>query len=199
MKDSLAFLSKFLKPEFKRWELSDFKRRELFRVWLKHFHNAAKKYDPLKGLSYIFSECSLDGLVQDLKKRKPNHPFEILAQSQVCQTDGVFDETKFSMLKNGKSKLPYDKLTWDYLFSTTEVPPEKDYHSELTNTDIDKSTYEDIKKIWSFFKIKNLAEYSSIYVSSDVLLLAEVFSEFRSSIISWSKLDPDFYLGDVNS
>ena len=108
----------------------------------------------------MFSECSFDGLVQDLKKRKPDHPFEILSQSEICETNGVFDDKKFAMLKNGKSKLPYDKLTWQYLMETENVPCKKDYHSELTKTDIDDDTYEDIKRFWSTFKCKNLAEYS---------------------------------------
>ena len=101
------------------------------------------------------------------------------------------------MLKNGKSRLPYDKLTMQYLFKTTNVPCKEDYHSELTNTDIDDDTYEDVKRFWSLFKCKNLAEYSSYYVSLDVLLLAEVFMEFRKSTLSWAGLDHDFYLGFV--
>ena len=147
--------------------------------------------------SLAFLKCSLDGLVQDLKKRKPDHPFEILAQSNICKTGSVLDEKKFNMLKNGKSKLPYDKLTIPYLLQTTTVPCKKDYYSELTNTGIDDETYEDIKCFWSTFKCKNLAEYSSYYVSLDVLLLAEVFMEFRKLILSWSGLDPDHYLGHV--
>ena len=138
-------------------------------------------------------------MVQDLKQRKPNHGFEILSQSDICKTGGIFDEKKFQLLKNGKSRLPYEKLTLQYLYETEIVPPKKDYHSDLTNTDIDDSTYEDIKKFWSTFGCRNLMEYSAYYVSLDVLLLAEVFMEFRKYILSFAGLDPDHYLGDDTS
>ena len=170
---------------------------------------------------FFIIEHSLDGLIQDLKKRKPDHPFDILRQSQITKTNGVFDEEKFEVLKNGKSRLPYEKLTFQYLFHTTNVPSKADYYSDLTNSNIDDETYEDIQKFWWFqldlnmakksklmieiffsrsvFKCKNLAEYSAIYVNLDAIILAEIFQEFRSSILSWSGLDPDFYLGKVTS
>ena len=84
----------------------------------------------------------------------------------------------------------------EYLTRTTNVPCKEDYYSELTNTNIDDGTYSDIKTFWSMFKCRNLLDYSSYYVSLDVLLLAEVFMEFRKSILNWAGLDPDFYLGN---
>ena len=102
----------------------------------------------------------------------------------------------------------------EYLFATTEVPEKEDYYSALSDTHIDNETYEDIKRFWSIFKCDNLAQYSSYYVSPksifiskyflfsvlykvslDTLLLAEVFNEFRQYILSWSNLDPDYYVG----
>ena len=70
------------------------------------------------------------------------------------------------MLKNGKSKLPYEKLTMEYLFATTKVPAKEDYYSMLSDTHIDNATYDDIKKFWKLFNCKDLAHYSSYYVSS---------------------------------
>ena len=65
----------------------------------------------------------------------------------------------------------------------------------LGGTHIDDATYSDIKKFWKLFKCRNIADYSSYYVSLDTLLLAEVFMEFRRYMMSWSNLDPDHYLG----
>lgn len=65
----------------------------------------------------------------------------------------------------------------------------------LGSTHIDEATYSDIKKFWSLFECRNIADYSSYYVSLDTLLLAEVFMEFRRYMLSWSNLDPDHYLG----
>ena len=177
----------------------------------------------LKLNEYVFKDSikflknSLDALVKDMKVRNPNHEFKILAQSDICLSNKKkFDEAKFDMLKNGKSRLPYEKLTMRYLTETTEVPDKADYFSDLSEfffikenfkislkllnfipggTHIDDATYSDIKKFWKLFKCRNIADYSSYYVSLDTLLLAEVFMEFRRYMMSWSNLDPDHYLG----
>ena len=137
--------------------------------------------------SIKFLKNSLDALVKDMKERNPDHQFKILAQSDLCLSNNEFDQEKFDMLKNGKSRLPYEKLTMPYLFETTRVPNRSDYFSDLSkfffherkifkiilklfhfilgNTNIDDATYSDIKKFWSLFKCRNIAEYSSYYVS----------------------------------
>ena len=66
------------------------------------------------------------------------------------------------MLKNGKSSLPYDRLTMDYLFQSKNVPPKDHYYSHLKDKGIDDETYEDIKKFWSTFHCSNLGEISNI-------------------------------------
>ena len=93
----------------------------------------------LKLNEYVFKDSikflknSLDALVKDMKVRNPNHEFKILAQSDICLSNKKkFDEAKFDMLKNGKSRLPYEKLTMPYLTETTEVPDKADYFSELS-------------------------------------------------------------------
>ena len=82
--------------------------------------------------SIKFLKNSLDALVKDMKVRNPNHEFKILAQSDICNSEKKFDESKFEMLKNGKSRLPYEKLTMSYLFETTKVPDKADYFSDLS-------------------------------------------------------------------
>ena len=82
--------------------------------------------------SIKFLKNSLDALVKDMKVRNPNHPFKILAQSDLCLSNNEFDQEKFDMLKNGKSRLPYEKLTMPYLFETTQVPDKADYFSDLS-------------------------------------------------------------------
>ena len=47
---------------------------------------------------------SLDTLVDDIKSRHPEYPWKILKQSEICETNKKFDDKKFSILKNGKSR-----------------------------------------------------------------------------------------------
>ena len=122
--------------------------------------------------SIAFLKNSLDSLVEDMKKRNPNHPFKILRQSNLCLTNAKFDEGKFQLLQKGKSKIPYDRLTYEYLFKTRNTPaPKSHYYSTLKDSHIDEETYSDIEQFWTKFDCGSMADYSSYYVSLDTILL----------------------------
>ena len=49
------------------------------------------------------------------------------------------------------------------------------------------------KKVWGTFEMKNLEDYHNLYNRVDVLLLADVFENFRDICIKNYKLDPAHY------
>ena len=75
-------------------------------------------------------------------------------------------------------------------FDETSLPDKKTFYSELNLEDISDKDYEHAQKVWEVFRIKNLGEYHDIYVQSDVLLLADVFENFRDMCIEIHELDP---------
>ena len=101
---------------------------------------------------------SLDALVSDLNARKPFYPYNILKQSNIClDEDGCFDKTRFEILKNGKSKLPYDILdVKNYIKPRTKPPDRKEYYSKLKEAECDEQTYSDIQKFWTAFSCDSL-------------------------------------------
>lgn len=58
---------------------------------------------------------------------------------------------------------------------------------------IDETEYEHAKKIWGHFNCHTMGEYSDLYLKIDVLLLADVFENFRDICFSTYNQDPAWY------
>ena len=78
-------------------------------------------------------------------------------------------------------------------FEETENPPKEAYYSILNDQEISDEDYEHSIKIWKEDKIKNLGEYHDLYLKIDVLLLAEIFENFRNVCLKNYELDPAHY------
>nr|CAI5848855.1 unnamed protein product [Callosobruchus analis] len=80
---------------------------------------------------------------------------------------------------SGKGMFPYDYLgRWNKL-EENKLPPPKAFFSKHRNCGIKKAEYEHALEVWNTFKVQNLQEYMELYLKTDVLLLADVFENFR--------------------
>ena len=93
-----------------------------------------------------------------------------------------------------KGVFPYEHMNSRKRFDEPVPLDKKCYYSELNIEDISDSDLEHVNKVCNTFKINNLCKYQSLYVKSDVALLAEVFENFRDKCLSINKLDPAYYL-----
>ena len=78
-------------------------------------------------------------------------------------------------------------------FEDTQLPPIEDFYSKLSNSDISEDDYKHAQKVWETFNIKTLGEYQDLYCTTDVLLLADIFENFRDLSIKDYGLDPAHY------
>ena len=72
-------------------------------------------------------------------------------------------------------------------FNETTLAEKKEFYSNLNIEDITDAYYMHVKKVCKDFEIKNLGEYHDLYLESDVLLLADVFENFRKMCLQISE------------
>ena len=77
-------------------------------------------------------------------------------------------------------------------FNETSLPEKEDFFSHLNLEDITNADYAHAKEVCK--EIKNLGEYRDLYVQSDILLLADVFENFRNMCLKIYELDPGKFL-----
>ena len=93
-----------------------------------------------------------------------------------------------------KGVFPYEYMDSFDRFEETQLPPKEKFYSSLTNESISDPDYQHAQEVWTTFDCKNLKDYHDVYLGSDVLLLADVFENFRRTALSTYKLDPAHYL-----
>ena len=83
--------------------------------------------------------------------------------------------------------------SWDK-FNETKLSLREKFYSELTGSGISEDDWEHAKKVWNEFNLSNLRDYHDLYLKTDVILLANVFEEFRITCMRHYGLDPvNFY------
>ena len=129
--------------------------------------------------SYNFMASSLDLLTNNLVRR--GHKLFSMDDSE-CD------------LLTRKGVYLYEYIdSWDR-FNETSLPPIDKFHSRLNGSGISNEDYEHANRVWNEFNIQNLGEYHDLYLRTDVILLVNIFEEFRNTCIKHYQLDPvNFY------
>ena len=78
-------------------------------------------------------------------------------------------------------------------FNDKQLQSKEQLYSRLTEEDITNDDYNKAKQIWKHLGIKSMGEYHDLYLKTDVLLLTDVFENFRDMCLSFFGLDPDYY------
>ena len=121
---------------------------------------------------------SLDSLASNL----PDNMFNNLSYFYEEQDNY---KAKLKLLKR-KSVYPYDYM--DCFEKLSES-----FYSELNKSGISEDNYTHAQKVWESFEMKTLQDYHDLYLKTDVLLLADVFENFRDVCQKNYGLDPAWY------
>jgi len=101
-------------------------------------------------------------------------------------------DVKFEMLLR-KGAFPYDWFNSLEKSDETQLPPKEAFYSKLNNSNITDDEFEHALKVWEHFKMTTFREYDDLYMKLDVLLLTDVFENFRSVCLKNYELDPCWY------
>ncbi len=131
--------------------------------------------------SYQFLSTSLENLVALLlKSGKHNFP----------HTAKYLGDTEFTFCKG---IYPYSYVTDRSKFDDTQLPPIENFHDTLHDEPLSSEDYQRAHQIWNFYNIQNMRQYHDHYLLSDVLLLTDVFENFRQNIMQKHNLDCLYY------
>ena len=130
--------------------------------------------------SFKFMAASLDSLVKNL----PKESFKNLTE--------FYQGDELNLLLR-KGVFPYDWFDNFDRLSNTELPPKEAFHSILNDSEISEEDYLHAQNVWEIFDMKTMRDYHDLYLKSDVLLLSDVFENFRDVCLDNYSLDPMFY------
>ncbi|XP_071579896.1 uncharacterized protein, partial [Temnothorax nylanderi] len=163
--------------------------KEKYISFTKHVKDTAERSDSRSDIklrfidSYKFLSASLAKLASFLDKDK----LKIIRSKFSALSDDDFK------LLTRKGVFPYEYVDSVEKLEDTCLPPRDSFYSSLTGETVSESDYAHAVNVWQRFTIRTLGDYSDLYLKTDVLLLADIFENFRDSCVASYGLDPAYY------
>ena len=130
--------------------------------------------------SFKFLPTSLGALVNNLPKDAFNN------------LERHYTGEKAELIKR-KGVYPYEYMNTEERFKETKLPPKKAFYSRLSGEGITEEDYKHALNVWNVFNMKTILDYHELYNETDVLLMADVFENFRDNNLKIYGLDPAHY------
>ena len=163
------------------------KRGEECQMDINAIPNNMEKYMAFmlgKHLVFLDSFQFMSSSLVNLAKNLPNEAFKY--------TQEEFKKDQFELMKQ-KGIYPYDYMDSFEKFHEKQLPSKEEFHSILSNEHITDEQYDHAQNVWKTFNLKTMGDYHDLYLKSDILLLADVFENFRKTCLQYYELDPCHY------
>ncbi|CAB4036373.1 Hypothetical predicted protein [Paramuricea clavata] len=141
--------------------------------------------------SLQFMSTSLEKLVSNLKGQASDE--ELALKFPITSKRFQGESLK---LMTQKGVFPYDHFTSLETTKETQLPSKDAFFSTLYDTSVSDKDYQRAQTVRSHFNMSSFDDYLNLYQETDVLLLADVFENFRSTCHATYKLDPANYISN---
>jgi hypothetical protein len=137
-------------------------------------------------------------------------PIQVI-EEKVVEDDEFRNKFEYSYerirMLTEKGSYPYEHFDHHERFNDTSIPSYKTFLSTLNNCKVDgidynadekaiisaKKAYDRACSLYNEFKCRNLGMYSDLYVTTDTLILADIFEKFRTTCMETYQVDPASY------
>ena len=139
-----------------------------------------KTFDIVFKDSLKFMSSSLGALVNNL----PKNGFKNISK--------YYTPEQVELIKQ-KGFYPYEYMDREEKLNEPNPPPQDVFYSKLSGKGITEKNYKHVWNVWNSFNMETMKDYHKLYNETDVLLLADVFENFRDLCLKIYGLDPVYY------
>lgn len=139
--------------------------------------------------SYMFLSEKLETLASNLRDKGEDN--------FVYMQKHVPDKSCRALLFQ-KGFFPYTYLSSLAKLNDEKLPPPIAFFNDLTQTPIDPKDYNFAQKVWEKFDCRNFGDYLKVYLFADLILLTDIFENFRNNCLNDYQLDPVHYFSSAH-
>ena len=139
--------------------------------------------------SYRYMASSLESLVHNLDDMSSP-----LLQDQfrnVCTLEALLEEVL--PLLTQKGHYPYAYMDSFTKFEETSLPPQDAFFNDLTQEPLTQEAYQHAPQVWEKMGCQDMGDDHDVYLTTDTLLLANVFENFRNICLATYDLHSALY------
>ena len=125
---------------------------------------------------------------------KQDHDFDYRNYQQPQHVDTPPQAEQALNLLRQKGVYPYDWMDNAEKMSEPNLPPIEAFYNKKDESMISEQDYRHAQTVWNFFGCRNFQDYHELYLQTDVMLLTDIFEEFRTMCLREYKVDPAGYI-----
>lgn len=155
--------------------------------------SSTEGHDYREKIRYVFIDSLrfLPASLSKLASQLPSEKKKILNYEFAHRENYSVEKIK---LLERKGVFPYDYVDSFEKLEETTLPQHADFFNEMNEENVSTDDYNFAHTVWNEFDIKTLDDYAELYLKTDILLLADVFQNFREKTYEIYELDPAHYL-----